>query len=236
MRVAALRFVDHAAQFVADAHIEVAAQLNVGAAAGHVGGDRDGAGDAGLRHNGRFLLVIARVEHVVLDLALLEEARQFLGFFDGRCAHEDRLAALVAILDQRDDRFVFLFDRAIDLVVMVFAPDRHVGGDVHHVELVDVHELGRFRQRRAGHACELFVEAEIVLERDGGERHVFRLDDGVFFRLERLVQAFRIASAFHHAACELVDDNDLAVLDDVVAVFLEQLVGLQRLVDVMDHA
>ena len=89
--------------------------------------------------------------------------------------------------------------------------------------------------RRAGHARELFVEAEIVLEGDRGQRHVFRLDDGVFLGLQRLVQAFRIAAAFHHAAGELVDDDDLAVLDDVVAVLLEQLVGLQRLVDVMHH-
>ena len=38
----------------------------------------------------------------------------------------------------------------------------------------------------------------------------------------------------HHAAGELVDDHHLAVLDDVVLVALEQLVGAQRLVDVVD--
>ena len=47
----------------------------------------------------------------------------------------------------------------------------------------------------------------------------------VFLGLERLVQAFRVAAARHHAAGELVDDDDLAVLDDVVLVALEQLVG-----------
>ena len=45
--------------------------------------------------------------------------------------------------------------------------------------------------------------------------------------LERLVQAFRIAPARHHAAGELVDDDDLAVAHDVVLVALEQLVGAQ---------
>ena len=51
--------------------------------------------------------------------------------------------------------------------------------------------------------------------------------------LERLVQPFRIAPARHHAAGELVDDDDLAVAHDVVLVALEQLVRAQRLVDVM---
>ena len=55
-----------------------------------------------------------------------------------------------------------------------------------------------------------------------------------FLGFERLMQAFRIAPALHHAAGELVDDDDLVVLDDVVAVALEHLVRLERLVDVMD--
>ncbi len=49
------------------------------------------------------------------------------------------------------------------------------------------------------------------------------------------MQAFGIPPAFHHAAGEFVDDDDLAVLLDVVAVAQEQRVGLQRLIDVMDH-
>ena len=87
--------------------------------------------------------------------------------------------------------------------------------------------------RRAGHAGELFVHAEIVLEGDRGQRLVFRLDRLPLLGLERLVQAFRIAPARHHAAGELVDDDDLAVAHDVVLVALEQLVRTQRLVDVM---
>ena len=94
-------------------------------------------------------------------------------------------------------------------------------------------ELVGFRQRRAGHAGELLVHAEVVLERDRGERLVLGLDRLVLLGLERLVQAFRIAAARHHAAGELVDDDDLAVADDVVLVALEQLVRAQRLVDVV---
>ena len=51
-------------------------------------------GHAGLRHDGGFLLVIARVQHIVLDLALLEQLGEMLGFLDRGGADQDRLAAL----------------------------------------------------------------------------------------------------------------------------------------------
>ena len=106
-------------------------------------------------------------------------------------------------------------------------------GNFQHFEIVDVLEFLGLGQRRAGHAGELLVHAEIVLEGDRGQRLVLRLDRLVLLGLERLVQAFRIAPARHHAAGELVDDDDLAVAHDVVLVALEQLVGAQRLIDVM---
>ena len=57
-------------QLLADAHVGIAAELDVGAAARHVGGDGDGAGHAGLGDDVRFLLVVAGVEDGEhLDLA-----------------------------------------------------------------------------------------------------------------------------------------------------------------------
>ena len=66
---------------LADAHVGVAAELDVGAAARHVGGDRDRAGNAGLRDDVGLLLVIARVQH-----------REHLG----------ALGALVARIERRE--------------------------------------------------------------------------------------------------------------------------------------
>jgi hypothetical protein len=102
-----------------------------------------------------------------------------------------------------------------------------------HFETVDIEEFVRFRQRRAGHPGELLVHAEVILERDRGERLVLRLDRLVLLRLERLMQAFGVAPARHHAAGELVDDDDLAVAHDIVLVAREQLVSAQRLVDMV---
>ena len=139
----------------------------------------------------------------------------------------------MAIVDQLEDGLVLLVRRPVDLVVLVGADHRLVGRHFDDVEAVDVHELVGFGRGRAGHAGELVVEAEIVLESDRGERLVLRLDLGVLFRFERLVQAVRIAPSFHHAAGELVDDDHLAVLDDVVLVALEKLVGAKRVVQMM---
>ena len=105
--------------------------------------------------------------------------------------------------------------------------------DDDRLEAVDLLELVRFGVRRAGHAGELPVHAEVVLERDRRERLVLVLDLDAFLRFDRLVQAVGPAPARHQAAGELVDDDDLAVLHDVVLVAVEQRVRAQRRVQVM---
>ena len=49
------------------AHLDIAAELDVGAAPGHVGRDRHRAGHARLGHDPRLLLVLPRVQHVMRD-------------------------------------------------------------------------------------------------------------------------------------------------------------------------
>jgi hypothetical protein len=157
-------------------HLDVAAELDIRAAAGHVGGDGHGAGAAGLGDDHRLLLVVAGVQHVVRDAALLQQGRDQLRLLDGGGADQQGLAAAARLLDQRDHRLVLLAGAAVDLVVLVLAGDGDVGGDLRHLELVDLGELVGLGRRRAGHAGELGVEAEVVLEGDGGERLVLRLD------------------------------------------------------------
>ena len=54
-------------------HFEVAAPLDVGGAAGHVGRDRDRPRPSGLRDDIGFLLVVAGVQDVVRDFVLFEQ-------------------------------------------------------------------------------------------------------------------------------------------------------------------
>ena len=60
---------------------------------------------------------------------------------------------------------------------------------------------------------------------------VLFLDRDAFFGLDGLVQAVAPVAARHQAAGELVDDDDLAVLHDVVHVALVEVMGLERVVD-----
>ena len=108
-----------------------------------------------------------------------------------------------------------------------------VGGNHHDFELVDLLELGRFRFGRTGHAGQLLVHAEVVLEGDGGERLVLALDLDAFFGFDGLMQAVAPAAARHDAAGELVDDDHLSVLHQVILVAMEQHVGLERLLHVV---
>ena len=103
------------------------------------------------------------------------------------------------------------------------------------VEVVDLGELLGLGLRRAGHAGQLLVLAEVVLEGDRRERLVLPLDLHLLLGLDRLVEAVAPAPPGHQAAGELVDDDDLAVLDHVVDVELEERVGAERLVDVVEQ-
>ncbi len=112
-----------------------------------------------------------------------------------------------------------------------------VGGDHHHFQLVNLIKFRRFGFRRAGHAGQLLVHAEIILERDGGQRLVLALDLDAFLGFHGLVQAIAPAAPRHQAARELIDDHHLgafvAVADHVFAIALVQHVGAQRLLHVV---
>ena len=81
----------------------VAAELDVHAAAGHVGGDRDRAGAARLGDGLALALGVLGlgVEHRVLDALLVQLPGQQLGDLDRDRAHEHRLALLVALARSR---------------------------------------------------------------------------------------------------------------------------------------
>ena len=89
---------DEVGKFVLHPELEVAAELDVGAAAGHVGRDGHRADPAGLRDDMRFLLVEAGIEHRVLDPFLLEIFGQHFRLFDRDRADQHRLAELLLLL------------------------------------------------------------------------------------------------------------------------------------------
>ena len=78
------------------------------------------------------------------------------------------------------------------------------------------------------------VHAEIILKGDRGVSLRSILHLYIFLGFNRLVQAVRIASAFHHTTCLLVDNLHLSIHKDVLRVFFKHVVGLEQLVDRVD--
>ncbi len=215
--------------------VRVAAELDVGTTAGHVRGDGDGAPAAGLGDDRRLTVVLLGVEHLVRDAALGELLGEVLGLLDRRRTDEDRLALLVLLRDVVDDGGELRDLGPVDQVRLVLADHVAVGRDRDDTELVDLVELGGLGHGRTGHARQLRVEAEEVLQGDRGEGLVLVLDVHPFLRLDRLVHALVVAAAREDTAGVLVDDHDFAVDDDVVLVGLEELLGLDRVVEVTDE-
>ena len=106
-------------QFLVQPHVEIAAKLNIRAASGHIGGNGDRAGHTGQADNLRFLLVIARVQHIMFDFFLLQRRRQRFGFFNARCADQHRLAARLALGDKLDNGVIFFRRRAVNRIVFI---------------------------------------------------------------------------------------------------------------------
>src|SRR5699024_12148714 len=78
-----------------------------------------------------------------------------LSLFPYSTLFRSRLSGLVLLPDCLGNRLELVLRVLVELVLLVHAADGQVGGNLHHVELVDVPELGRFRRRGAGHAGQL---------------------------------------------------------------------------------
>ena len=195
-------------QFLAGQEFGVAAEQNVGTAACHVGGDGDHAEAPGLGDDLGFTLVLLGVEHDVADAFALKDRGEPFGFFNGDGADENRLLLFVQLADVVGGGQELLLLGPVDDVGVFDAEERFVGGDDDDFELVDLFEFGRFSFGGAGHAAQLLVKAEIVLEGDGGKGLVFLADLDAFLGFDGLVQSVGPAAAGHEAAGEGVDDDD----------------------------
>ena len=223
------------AQDGAGAMVRDASQDDVGPAAGHVGGDGHGAEATRLGDDLGLPLVVFRVEDHVLDAGLLQERGQVFRFLDGDGAHEDGAPRGVELADLVEHGAELLPLGAVHHVRVLDPDEGPVRGDRQHVELVDLVELRGLGFGRARHPRELLVHPEEVLERDRGEGLVLALDLDLLLGLHGLMEAVGPPATRHEAPGELVHDHDLAVVHHVVDVPLEEGVGAQALVDVVEH-
>ena len=166
-------------------------------------------------------------------LCAFEHAGKRLRGFDRGGSYEDGLAFFVAFLDTVDHSVEFFTAGLEDLVVGIFPLVVAVCRNGKNVEIVDVVEFRRFRFRGSGHATEFFVEAEVILNRDGCVSLGLSLDLYAFLGFDSLVEAVGPTTSGHFTTGVFVNDNDLVVFDHVFVVFLIKAVGLEKLGDGM---
>ena len=102
--------------------------------------------------------------------------------------------------------------------------------------MVNLKELFALGHSRAGHAAQLVIHPKEVLNRNRGIRQRLALNFYAFFGFDGLMQAFRKAPPKHLPPGELINNNNFAlVADDVIAVFLVDHPGSQRIVQIRGH-
>src|SRR5690606_10064017 len=106
-----------------------AAEPDVGAAAGHLGGHGDRAELAGLGDDGGFLGVVLGVQHHGRNARLDQPPVDLLGLGDVAGTDEHRLTGLVHLGDVLDDGIVLGGDGDVDPVGLVLPDVRLVGRD-----------------------------------------------------------------------------------------------------------
>ena len=210
--------------------IRVSAQNDVGTTAGHVGGYGYGSQTSRLSDDRGFLVVLFGVEHVeVLDAAFFQHIGNELRYFNGYGTHKHRLPCVVMLFHQIGYSLVLAFLGLEYSVFIVFTDDRHVGRYHYYVHVVYISEFVFFRLRRTGHSGQFLVHPEVVLQCDGSQSLGFGTDFQVFLGFYSLMEAVAVSSSEHETSGELVDDYDLAVLDNIVYVPLHYSVGFQSL-------
>ncbi len=142
---------------------------------------------------------------------------------------EDWLAPGMQFLYMGCERFIFSGRRLEDKVVVVDTFHRAVRGNDYHVESVHGIEFLFRGEARTGHAGELLVHAEIVLECHAGIGARLALHAHTLLGLNSLMQAFGPAAARLQPSGEFVNDEYLCLcaigLHHVFFILIEERFG-----------
>ena len=183
-------------------------QFDVGATARHVGGDGDGPKVPRRSHDVGFALVVASVQDFVPNVVLLRQhLRQHFTLLNTGGSDQDGTPQVVECSDFIHQAFVLVLGLHVDHVVAILTRNGQVGGDHHHIEGIDLVELGGLGVGGTGHPCETVVHLEEVLDGDRGHGLGFWLDRHPLLGLDRLVQTVRPLATNHLSTGVLVHDD-----------------------------
>ena len=157
---------------------------------------------------------------------------QIIRGLDGNCTNQDGLSFFITIFNIGYNRIEFEVQIWIEQVFMVFTDNRFIGRNWNHAHIVNFTEFFFFGLSRTCHPCQFLIHTEHILVGDGGTGFGFILNRNPFFGLNSLVQAIRVATAFHSPTCKWIDDHNLlGFIDQVVNLIDHNVVGTKGIVN-----
>ena len=213
----------------------ITTQHNIRTTTSHIGGNGNCTQLTSLCNDLCFLCVILCVQDFVLDALSFQHAGEQFRFFNGNGTYQNRLSLFMTLSDLLNDCLILALFSAVDQVGVVDTLYRTVGRDRDNVQLVDLTEFVFLCHCSTGHTGQLGVQAEVVLECDGCQRLGFLCDLYTFLGFDCLMQTVIETTAQHLTTGEFVDDDNFAVLYDIVNVFPHDTICLQCLIDMVQQ-
>ena len=133
------------------------AQLNIGAASGHLGRDGNASNIAGLGDDLCLLLIVFSVEHIDVDAALAQGIRQIFRLGYILRAHEDGLTRSVNGGYFLHDGGGFIIDCRENAVLLVKALQRLIAVDHGYMKIIELPQLIGRLHRGTSHAAHKWV-------------------------------------------------------------------------------
>ncbi len=121
----------------------------------------------------------------------------------------------------------------VDRIVQILTGNGAVGRNYHDIHVVNFAEFIFLSLSRTGHAGQLLVHAEVVLQCNGRKGLRLLAHGNAFLCLNSLMQAIAVAPPEHQAARKFIYDYDFAFFYNVIHIAPHQIVGLQRNVHVV---
>ena len=211
----------------------IAAEQNIGTATGHVRGNRDSTFATSLSNNLGFTLVIFGIQNIMFNAKTRDSLAENFAFFDADSTDQNRLTGIVACLNLlRNGLNLFFFIKVND-VLIILTDNLSRRRDADNIEFINFLEFLGFGIRCTRHTRKFLIHAEIILEGNRGQSLAFGLNFHALFGLNRLMQTIRPAAAMHHTPRKVINNDNFAVLNDIVLIEFIKRMSLQSLVHVM---
>ena len=210
------------------------AQFDVRSTTGHICRNGYSTHLPGFRHNFGFLFMMLGIQYRMRNPTALQHSAQRFGCFHGNGSHQHRASQFVQSLYFVNHSIVFFPLGAVNVIFVINAAHRFIGGNNHHIQFVNIPEFLGFGFSRTRHASQFIVQAEIILQGDGGQRLGFPFNFYIFLGFKRLMQSVAVPPAIHNAPGKFINDKHLPVGYHIIHILFKQRIRFKQLIDVMD--